>query len=128
MAFSGVRSSWLILARNSDLAWLAASARSRATSESRLARPQRHDQVVLVVAQQQHVARGAVDLARHIGEIEHEQHAERRDAVIYQTALVQRHRTGPAVDGENDDGKRPGCADQRAVAGDGAAESSMISR
>ena len=33
MAFSGVRSSWLMLARNSDLARLAASARSLASSQ-----------------------------------------------------------------------------------------------
>ena len=34
MPFMGVRSSWLILARNSDLAWSAASAASRASSSS----------------------------------------------------------------------------------------------
>ena len=33
MALSGVRSSWLICARNCDLAMLAASARRRASSE-----------------------------------------------------------------------------------------------
>ena len=34
MAFIGVRSSWLTRERNSDFAWLAASARSRAMSSS----------------------------------------------------------------------------------------------
>ena len=34
MPFSGVRISWLILARNSDLIWLALSASLRAMSSS----------------------------------------------------------------------------------------------
>ena len=38
MALSGVRSSWLMLARNSDFAWLASSARS---SPRRISRPAR---------------------------------------------------------------------------------------
>ena len=37
MALSGVRSSWLIVARNRDLARLASSARRRASSEFALA-------------------------------------------------------------------------------------------
>ena len=54
MALSGVRSSWLMVARKRDLAMLAASARRRASSEIDFSSSSLGDQRVLLGAELEH--------------------------------------------------------------------------
>ena len=57
MALSGVRSSWLMVARKRDLAMLAASARRRASSRDRFLLLDLGDQRVFLGAKLEHAQR-----------------------------------------------------------------------
>ncbi len=81
------------------------------------------DQIVLVVAKKEHVARGFEYLARHKGEIADIEQCQKRQAVIFRAAFAQRQRNQrESINGVADEGQNAAGADQRGVAGKRAAD------
>ncbi len=84
---------------------------------------QRLDQVVLLVAQQKHVARRQEDLPRHVEHVADVEDGQQGDAAIDRAAALQRRQhQGRTVGAIGYDRQRPAGADQRAVSGDGAGQ------
>ena len=91
MALSGVRSSWLIVARKRDLARFASSARRRASSETDLAVFQFGNQPVLLRAEGEQHHRRAVQMAGHEGEEGQGNKQQRHHDRIGEIEVAHRH-------------------------------------
>ena len=89
----------------------------------RLRSGERLDEVVLVMAQDEHVARRRVDLARHEGHVGHEDERHGGDAVEQHAAGQKRKQNDRgAVDRVTVDGQRPARAHERRIARERAAQ------